>query len=206
MDNALNYIVNKFNIDVNADSHLPIKIPETTREELAVLYSELGFKTGAEIGVERGAFSERICINNPQLKLYCIDAWEVYNTNDGYTSQEELDRYFSQASERLSQYNCKFIKKYSQNAVEDFPENSLDFVYLDANHNFDYVMNDIILWSPKVKNGGIVSGHDYVANNVSHTFHYGVIEATNAYTKAHNITPWFVFDGERSASWFWVKP
>lgn len=206
MTNACEYITKKYGLKIGSRSELPIKIPEKTRADLVELYFEFGFKVGAEIGVERGIFSEQICLKNPESKLFCIDAWKMYDNNQGYRSQSQLDAYYSQAKERLSSYNCEIIKSSSIDAAKTFAPESLDFVYLDANHNFDYVMNDIIEWSGKVRVGGIVSGHDYVANNLSHTVRYGVIEATNAYTKAHGINPWFVLNGERSANWFWIKP
>lgn len=205
MSDALKHISNKFNVSWDGHSEMPIRIPNTTRQDLVELYAELGYKTGAEIGVERGVFSEQICLKNPSAKLYCIDAWKVYDENDGYSSQKTLDIYSEQTKQALKKYNCEIIKKISQEAVKDFEKESLDFAYLDANHRFDYIMQEIISWSRIVRPGGIVSGHDYVGNNVSHTIRYGVIDATNAYTKAHNINPWFVLDGERSASWFWVK-
>lgn len=67
-------------------------------------------------------------------------------------------------------------------AVKRFKNGSLDFVYIDANHSFNYVMQDLTEWSKKVRVGGIVSGDDYY-----HFRKAGVIEAVNAYTKAHSI-------------------
>lgn len=201
--NTLNYIINKYSIDTNAPS--PIFIPNTKRSDLVKLFSELGFKTGAEVGVERGVFSEEICLNIPGVKLYCVDYWKVDGECPDYNSQRQLDRYYNQAKVRLAPYNCKIIKKSSLDAVQNFSPKSLDFVHIDANHSFDFVTNDIAHWSKIVKPGGIVSGHDYVAQNISHSVKYDVIEATKAYTNGHQIQPWFVFSGERSASWFWVK-
>ena len=87
-------------------------------------------------------------------------------------------------------------------AVKDFEPNSLDFVYIDGNHYFDYVVEDIIHWSKIVRPGGIVSGHDYRKDkNEKVPFH--IIQATHAYTDAHKISPWFVL--ARGATWFWVK-
>jgi predicted O-methyltransferase YrrM len=47
-------------------------------------------------------------------------------------------------------------------AADDFLDNSLDFVYIDAGHRFDDVVQDIIKWTKKVRKGGIISGHDYM--------------------------------------------
>ncbi len=47
-------------------------------------------------------------------------------------------------------------------ALEDFEDNSLDFVYIDGDHNFKHISEDIYEWTKKVRSGGIVSGHDYL--------------------------------------------
>ena len=61
-------------------------------------------------------------------------------------------------------------------------------------------MIDIILWSKKVRPGGIISGHDFVKNK-----NCGVVEAVIAYTDAHNIKTWYITNGRGSNSFFWVK-
>ena len=49
-----------------------------------------------------------------------------------------------------------------QDAVKDIEDSSLDFVHIDGDHSYDFVMQDIILWGRKVRIGGIISGHDYL--------------------------------------------
>jgi hypothetical protein len=84
--------------------------------------------------------------------------------------------------------------------LADIKDDSLDFVYIDANHTFDYCCPDIIYWSMKVRSGGIVSGHDYF-----HHIRGGVVRAVDAYTASHSISPWYVTQ-EVYPSYFWVKP
>ncbi len=167
------------------------------RIELAKYFNSLGLKTGAEIGVSEGKNAANMCINIPGLKLFCVDSW------NGVRGQLALEK----AKKRLTGYNVKFIKKDSMTALADFADNSLDFVFIDASHAFDYVMKDIIDWSKKVRPGGIVSGHDYY-HSKSGTM--GVVEAVDAYTLAHHITfnlttkdPDSLDDKE--PSFWWVK-
>ena len=81
----------------------------------------------------------------------------------------------------------------------DFEDESLDFAYIDANHLYDYVCQDIIHWSHKVRSGGMVGCHDYGPHNC------GVVMAVDGYTFCHNIHPWYVtFEPIPTA--FWVKP
>ena len=200
--NSLDYLIAKYQVDPTAQS--PIELPGT-RTDLAAIFKDLGFKVGAEIGVERGLFSEQLCLANPGVKLYCIDSWEIHQECPEYNKQHRLDKYYAEAKVRLSKYHCELIKKYSIDAIRDFAPNSLDFVYIDANHRFDFIMNDIIQWSKIVRPGGIISGHDYHVQSLFHKIKYDVIAATNTYTQAHQIHPWFILTKERSASWFWVK-
>ncbi len=153
-----------------------------SKYDLIKYFGELGFTTGAEIGVAEGYFSEAMFKAIPNLKLYCIDIWRPYRGNVWSGSRQRNDHHFKCASERLSKYNATIIREMSMDAVKRFKNDSLDFVYIDANHSFDYVMQDIIEWSKKVRIGGIVSGDDYY-----HFRKAGVVEAVDAYTKAHGI-------------------
>ena len=58
------------------------------------------------------------------------------------------------------------VRKYSNQAVEMFKDNSLDFVYLDANHKYEEVKADIEMWFPKLKSNGIISGHDFIEDGI----------------------------------------
>lgn len=175
----------------------------STREDLPELFNELGYKVGAEIGVQWGGFSESILQKMPGVTLYCVDPWAPWP--GGSVSQTRQDRIYKRAVGVLSQYkgvSVRFVKKKSMDALVDFQDNSLDFVYIDGLHDFDNVMMDIIGWSNKVKSGGIVSGHDfiYLHNN-------GIIPAAEGYTKGHNINQWYITQEYNPApSFFWVKP
>ena len=70
--------------------------------------------------------------------------------------------FFKMAIETLAEFDAQIIKKTSSHAAaEDVPKGSLDFAYIDASHFFNDFMQDIIIWSSRVRKGGIVSGHDY---------------------------------------------
>ena len=87
----------------------------------------------------------------------------------------------------------------SMEAVANFDDNSLDFVYIDGLHTFDAVMLDLIFWSPKVRSGGIVAGHDYLEFPNG-----GIIPAVRAYVTGHGISDWYV-TRDKNPSFFWVK-
>lgn len=170
---------------------------DSTRDDLAEIFHDLGYKTGAEIGVRWGEYSEILLKKNPGLKLFCIDPWIPYS--GASVSQDRQNRIFRRAVKVLSPYGATVIRKASMEALADIPDESLDFVYIDALHDFDHVMEDIIGWSKKVRRGGIVSGHDY-----TNLHGCGVIPAAQAYTRGHTILEWYV-TRETLPSFFWVK-
>jgi predicted O-methyltransferase YrrM len=74
-------------------------------------------------------------------------------------------------------------------AVKDFADGSLDFVYIDGHHGFKYVAEDIWEWHKKVRKGGIVAGHDYFTLNKDprHPYCNHVKEVVDAYVLAFKI-------------------
>lgn len=165
-----------------------------TRETLAELIGELGFTEGAEIGVQRGLYSETLLKHNPSLHLNCIDPWHAYNRQ----TEEYGEENYKIAQARLAPYNVTYYRMRAFDAAPLIPDGSLDFVYIDGMHEFIPVMLDLILWTPKVKVGGIVAGHDYCDY-----YQGGVVDAVRAYTFANNIDKWYV-TRDREPSWFWI--
>jgi SAM-dependent methyltransferase len=205
---TLNYIIHKYNL--SPQGRLPVEIPNIGRNDLALLFTELGFRVGAEIGVQQGEYTEVLC--KAGLKVYGVDPWQRYSGYREHVSQAKLDRFYKEAKARLAPYDCELIQEYSRDAVLRFENRSLDFVFIDGNHDFQNVTNDIAEWSRKVREGGIVSGHDYIKRNQPTGTH--VVQVVQAYTYALKIDPWFVLGrkekqaGEtrdQSRSWMWVK-
>jgi hypothetical protein len=168
----------------------PARLARIDRKRLIQYFPEWELKVGAEIGVDRGRFSEYMFQNIPDLKLYCIDNW--------YWKLRGESRYKS-TRDRLAKYPATILRDTSMNALQFIADASLDFVYIDANHHFDFVMQDIIEWSKKVKIGGLILGHDYYRFRGG-----GVVQAVDAYTNAHGIHQWFLTD-EKTPTWFWIK-
>jgi predicted O-methyltransferase YrrM len=201
---SLTYIIDKW--DVDRDQEMPIQLPDSNRVTLAKLFAELGYRTGAEIGTYSGSFAVTMSINNPKVKLYCVDAWATYDGLNDYTDADYLDEIYQVANQRLSAYKgVEIMRELSMEAVEKFEDSSLDFVYIDANHELPYVTEDIFYWSQKVRPGGIVSGHDYLETPRADGL-IQVREAVHAYTDAFNISPWFLVDEpDKTQSFFWVR-
>ena len=179
----------------------PTLKPDMSRIDLAHLFCEMGYKSGAEIGTARGAYAYSLARANPQATIYCIDPWKTYADYADITSQAIMDQNYRKACEQLKPFNnVKLMKEYSGSAAKLFNDNDLDFVYIDGNHETRYVLYDIHVWSRKVRSGGIISGHDYGENE-------DVTRAVDKYAKIFEIDPWFVIGSpSRAQSWYWVKP
>lgn len=172
--------------------HLPWYPKRGTRNTLANIFGELGFATGVEIGTKDGEYAKILMDCNKSLHLTCVDPWAAYNG----ISQRRQDEHYRIAMDRLKGYEIRVVRKASVDAVSDFDDESLDFAYIDADHTFDYAVTDILCWSKKVRAGGIVACHDY--DNL------GVHMAVEAYTRCHDIRPWYITRGLNPTA-FWVR-
>lgn len=195
---ALNYIVKKYDIDLKDKS--TIEIPNADRITLAHLFKEMGFKRGVEVGGQEGIYSEVLLQANPKLKLYGVDPWTFSHSKT--------------AVKRLTPYKkYTIVKKTSMEAAADFEDKSLDFVYIDANHEYSYVFEDIAQWYKKIKKGGIISGYAYRLSKSGNT-KLQVVYAVNDYVRKYKIKHLFllgrknIIEGEKRdkfRSWFWIK-
>lgn len=132
-------------------------------------------RIGAEIGVERGKMTVRLLRELPDIKMYlCVDPYKAYGDfcetrGDGMLEmfkpqqwQELLDVYREMCTQRLARWRDKVVQMFcmSRNAARVIKDRSLDWVFIDANHSYAYVSEDIRLWMPKVRKDGLVAGHD----------------------------------------------
>jgi hypothetical protein len=180
-------------------SKSPIVAKGVKRGHLIKIFNQAGYNKGAEIGVAYGKFSAHMCKYIPGIELICVDPWETYLKNPRATNQASHDSNYDRTKKSLEGHNAKLLKMMSLPASRMVKDEYLDFIYIDGNHTFDYVMTDIIEWSKKVRPGGIVSGHDYYPFRRAQ-----VVPAVDAYVKAHKIRDWFLTD-EKTPSFFWVK-
>ncbi len=196
---TIEYITQKY-------GKLGTKIKGVLRNDFYKDFRELGFTEGVEVGVESGTNARAMFDAIPGLKLHLVDCWSPVGNRNEKHQRRHYRRTKNALREEIRISNAHIIRKWSLDAVKKFENESLDFVYIDANHNFDSVIQDIIQWSAKVRNGGIVAGHDY------HYFRpfYGVVEAVNVYTKNHKLN-WYLLDDEKpkrrqtNNTWFFVK-
>jgi hypothetical protein len=124
----------------------------------------IGNGKGVEIGVFKGEFSKHI-LNNWGGTLYMIDVWRPLGNEyeDASNHKEHIDAY-QQTMENIKGFEDRgiMIRASSEISANMFQDESLDFIFIDANHAYDFVVDDINLWFSKLKKGGIFSGHDYI--------------------------------------------
>lgn len=196
-------------IDAIKQNGNPYWIPDCSRDDLPEFFKELGFKIGVEVGVDEGGYTEAFAKSG--LQIYGVDPWKVYRDYENRGDQATLDLKYAHTQRVLAPYpDCTIIRKTSMEAVENFEDESLDFVYIDGNHNFRYIAEDISEWTKKVKKGGIVSGHDYEGGGRNRFVTYIV----NAFVKSYGINNWYIIGklnplpGERNditLSWMFLK-
>lgn len=121
----------------------------TSRNTFGELFQSVYQKgIGAEIGVQTGYNALNIFESGWSGELVCIDNWvRPYE--------------FNEARERLKEKRATFIQHDSSEAASLIGNATLDFVFIDAGHAYEEVKRDYEAWFPKVRVGGIVSGHDY---------------------------------------------
>lgn len=154
---------------------------------------------GVEIGVNEGENAFNILTTMNIKKLYLIDPYIPYN-EDGkimdFTDSEKRMRKLLASHHK----NIKIIKDTSKNAVNEIPDNSVDFVYIDGNHSYEYVKEDLELYYPKLKSGGIMGGHDFSTETL------GVVKAVIEFMEKNHIKK---LDGRKHSTerdWWFIKP
>ncbi|MFX1501170.1 MAG: class I SAM-dependent methyltransferase, partial [Promethearchaeota archaeon] len=115
--------------------------------------------SGVEIGVNTGKNAKSLFRELNIKDLYLIDCWENY-IDEYYHIEQTNENYLRVLKIFENKCQVKIIKKYSNEAISLFDDNSLDFVYIDGNHKYNYVFDDLELWYPKLKDKGIIGGHD----------------------------------------------
>jgi len=137
------------------------------------IIAERNIEIFAEIGVYIGRLIKRIFAdqnNRKMLKEYwAIDPWTLYPpSHPPYTEEEWIKMYENVCKVMVEYKQLRVLKFTSVKAASLFPDKYFDFVYIDANHSYKTICEDIHAWLPKIKDGGIMGGHDYNYKGVRH--------------------------------------
>jgi predicted O-methyltransferase YrrM len=123
-------------------------------------YVEVGVYSGASC-----AFLARLLLERgAKFELYAVDLWDNVNKETDYERQVGTP-IWNEFIDRLRQQGLfetvRILKEESAKAASHFEDGSVDFVFIDANHSYEHVKADIEAWRPKMREGGLLSGHDY---------------------------------------------
>lgn len=153
-------------------AHIP---PIPCRDDLAIVAEEFFSQTGnaAEIGVYQGDFSKKN-VGKWSGQYYMIDAWQFRKVDaenglmdKNYQDSATNDQNMQVAKENALQHagvnkaRIHVIRSLSVPAAALFPDKHFDWLYLDAMHDYENVLNDLKAWWPKLRPGGLMSGDDY---------------------------------------------
>jgi len=138
---------------------VPVEETDMTRQELLIKFiKDNDFRSMAEIGVAEGWTAEPV-MRACDLDLYVMVEPSLVDCNavlyDVMKRTDVLDDF------RRTQKPAVLMRMDSVSAARYIADGSLDLVYIDAEHTYDNVKADIIAWISKIRDGGILCGHDY---------------------------------------------
>ncbi len=154
---------------------------------LVKLLKDVALHTCVEVGVFKGDNAYGLLASTNMRLLIGVDPYMRYpafddnlNNPRGVVARADLKQVRNEMLFRMEKFGSRFmlITDFSTNVASRYANSYFDFVFIDGNHAYPYVAEDIRAWLPKVRPGGILAGHDYVDKPK-----YGVIQA------CHEILP-----------------
>src|SRR6056297_3380153 len=144
-------------------------------QDVSDLIQENNWEYGAELGVAMGQTLFHVLNENPGLKMIAVDSYDFhYGKGDKYSTG--FKEYDPELQETFRNHVESFARNYGNRlklfilptviAAEEIENESLDFVFIDADHRESYVRSDIAAWLPKINESGFMLGHDWKFNSV----------------------------------------
>ncbi|MGL6074877.1 MAG: class I SAM-dependent methyltransferase [Fimbriiglobus sp.] len=173
----------------------------TDRENLVRFLPSGG--VGGEIGVAQGDFAAHLLQVVSPKEIHLIDPWSHLesDTLSGLSLLEAVKHdphsanrapaHNSLGDEQFRVIQARFAtdprvrlhRQFSYKAFSTFPDSYFDFLYIDGNHTYEFVLRDLLDYAPKVKPDGLILGHDFFHNNFADRENYGVIPAVQTFLK-----------------------
>jgi SAM-dependent methyltransferase len=177
----------------------------TSRESLLSYLPKGG--VGAEIGVADGDYSAAILDAAEPEALHLIDPWSHLEAGSDLLGATDLlaevgdarargatfdapppnrngDEQYARVAARFEgDPRVRLHRQYSYKAAASFEEDSFDFVYLDGNHHYEFVLKDLQDFAARLKPGGLLFGHDFFEDDFARKENYGVVDAVGAFLK-----------------------
>ncbi|QNN46714.1 glycosyltransferase [Thermomonas brevis] len=137
--------------------------------------------TVAELGVDRGDFSARILELTQPTRLHLVDLWGSERYHGGL-----FDSVKQRFGTEIADGRVQVHRKMSVDAADDFADASFDWIYIDTDHSYETTARELRRFASKIKDGGLIAGHDYCMGNWANGYRYGVIEAVHEFCVKEN--------------------
>jgi hypothetical protein len=178
-----------------------------SRAELPTLLNRRGLVgRGVEVGVKLGFYSDLLLSEWRGEHLTSVDPWlsddpERY-VDSSNVDQEEQDAYYRVTVDRLKRFGARssIWRTTSIEAAARISDASLDFVYIDARHDYGSVLEDLNAWFPKVRPGGVIAGHDYLDGRLDEGL-YGVKSAVDEFFGRRRLHVYATYQDVPWVSW-----
>jgi predicted O-methyltransferase YrrM len=151
-------------------------------------------EVGAFYGRSTAYLAVEIANSNKAIKFDVVDTWRgspehqvgAWDYQEAMVNDTAFDVFKNNLKPAEGYYNP--IKMGSLDAAKLYPDNSLDMVFIDADHSYEAVKEDIAAWYPKVKVGGYLCGHDFIAHNPDDTVNRAVTEIFGSDIQLSHVT------------------
>jgi cephalosporin hydroxylase len=131
-------------------------------------------EVGTWLGKSACYMASQIAQSHKEIRFYTVDVWDLGSVDVIYTRKHRESLYYDLPDGPYTEYldnisSCGLqdyiipIRMHSVQAAKLFDDESIDFIFIDADHKYESVKADLLAWYPKVKQGGIIAGHDYIA-------------------------------------------
>lgn len=164
---------------VTPSLHKKLRFPRPMIEFLHQRFLDKPLK-GVEIGVASGEHARCILETLNMETLFLVDPYVPYVQDGGLWANYVHALPRARALLRGFRDRVVFVHKRSVDALNDVPDD-LDFVYIDGNHSYDFVKDDIENYYPKIKGGGVLGGHDFSLD------YRGVVKAVTDFADTHDL-------------------
>ena len=146
------------------------RVQRNKEQWLVEFINKHNYTHGAELGVQKGDNFKYLINNLPNLHLIGVDIWADKSVRWDGTHSEDLKHqaenintdFYKDMIDFANQHHPRVVlyRHFTNYAHKFIDDNSLDFVFIDAGHEYEDVLEDIECWLPKVKIGGHIMGHD----------------------------------------------
>lgn len=187
-------MINNF-VDYERD----MAMPKMRGDWLKQAIRDNGYKVGYEIGVSNGQTFDKVLSFCKDVEWHGVDPWVTcpeYDVRPNGKGKWNHDANYAQVMKYVEKYSPRAFahRMGSLEAAAEVEDESIDIVFIDGLHTYEGVKADIEAWEPKVRSGGLISGHDYMG----HVRHAGVQKAVDERFGAENISRgpdlvWYIY-------------